>query len=197
MRGVVVDYLRFWNEEFQYGATAHTDVWVKIDPADCGFLYVYVEARGRWVRATLVDGDADLRGRSWKQIRLALAELRARRRGGRAGSRPNARILGRFLRELDAHGDALARQIVRDAEARVVRARPVPSGLDGPGTRLVGHPSVSEASADVPCRQRPPGDAGGAHAQAPGPASPDESNVSDGDDSEVVDLDSLDPFDVR
>ena len=157
VRGLVVDYLRYWHDDFQYGDVAGASVPVKLDTADCSVVFAYV--RGRWITCRLADGDADLHGRSWKQVRMVVEELRARRRQGRAGQTVNAGIIGRFLRETDREGD-LARQIARDAESRPTRPSPVPSAP--PPLRLVatdGAPAVSPAPASDP--------AGTGHASPP------------------------------
>ena len=117
-RGITVSYLRYWHEDFARGDVRGTIVEVKLDPANCGVAYAWV--CGRWVTCRLVDGDADLSGRSWRQVHLALEELSQRRRAGAKGLVVNARILGRFLRDVDRHGERLARQIRRDEEARFV-----------------------------------------------------------------------------
>lgn len=121
VRGIVIDYLRFWHDDFQFGDVAGTEVPVKVDLADCSIAFAYV--RRRWITCRLTDGDADLYGRSWRQIQLAVGALRQRRRAGRAARTINAAVIGRFLRDLDrAEHDALACQIVRDAEARSASA---------------------------------------------------------------------------
>ena len=155
VRGLVVEYLRYWHDDFQYGDVAGASVPVKLDVADCSV--VFASVRGRWVTCRIADGDADLHGRSWKQVRMVVEELRARRRQGRAGRTVNAELIGRFLRETDLEGD-LARQIARDAESRPTRPSPVPSAP--PPLRLVatdGAPAVSSAPASDPAgEERPP-----------------------------------------
>lgn len=154
VRGVVVDYLRYWHDDFQYGDVAGASVPVKLDVADCSMVFAYV--RGRWVTCRLAEGDADLHGRSWKQVRMVVQELRARRRQGRAGRTINAAAIGRFLLETDLQGD-LARQAARDAEARPTRASSVPTVASSP--RLVvsdGAPVPTSAPAAPPAvRERP------------------------------------------
>ena len=140
---------------FQYGDVTSASVPVKLDTADCSVVFAYV--RGRWITCRLADGDADLHGRSWKQVRMVVEELRARRRQGRAGRTVNAELIGRFLRETDLKGD-LARQIARDAESRPTRPSSVPSAP--PPLRLVatdGASAVSSARASDPAGgERPP-----------------------------------------
>ena len=46
VRGRVVDYLRCWYDDFQYGDVAGASVPVKLVVADCSVVFAYV--RGRW-----------------------------------------------------------------------------------------------------------------------------------------------------
>ena len=174
-RGVVIDYLRYWNDDFEFGDVA--DVPVKVDPADCSVAYAYV--RGTWVICRLADGAADLQGRSWRQIRLAVDALRAQYKRGRAARGINAAAIGRFLRESDLTG-ALARQIARDAESRSAPAVPQPDHSS----------SLYLATQDgAPCPALSSGPSSPALG-APAPASP---QCPPDDDS---DLDDLEPYDV-
>ena len=117
-RGITVDYLRYWHRDFGFGDVYGSNVQVKLNPGDCGVAYAWI--RGRWVTCDLVDGDADLRGRSRKQIELAIEELRQRRSVGASRLAINARVLGRFLRETDQHGEKLRRQVETDREADLI-----------------------------------------------------------------------------
>ena len=176
VRGLVVDYLRYWHDDFQYGDVAGARVPVKLDMADCSVVFAYV--RGQWITCRLADGDADLHGRSWKQVRMVVEELRARRRQGRAGQTVNAGIIGRFLRETDLKGD-LARQVARDAESRPVPPAPIPVAPSS--LRLIARDGAPVES-PVPA-SHPGGEA---------PASPP---VVPGDDP-AFDFETLEPFHV-
>ena len=178
VRGLVVDYLRYWHDDFQYGDVAGASVPVKLDVADCSVVFAYV--RGRWITCRLADGDADLHGRSWKQVRMVVEELRARRRQGRAGRTVNAERIGRFLRETDLKGD-LARQIARDAESRSMA--PSPGPIAPSALRLVardGAPVASPAPASDP----------------PGEDSAPPLVVPDDDPAFDFDFETLEPFHV-
>lgn len=168
VRGIVIDYLRYWHDDFQYGDVADTDVEVKIDVSDCSTAFAYV--RGRWVTSRLVDGDADLHGRSWRQIRLVIAALAEQRKNGRDGRPINAERIGAFLREADAQSD-VAVQALRDAEARGCGGPPASDGSRG--LRLIASDGV---------RKRPPD-------PAPGAARPDDA------DDDPIDFDDLEPLD--
>ena len=176
VRGLVVGYLRYWHDDFQYGDVAGARVPVKLDMADCSVVFAYV--RGRWITCRVADGDADLHGRSWKQVRMVVEELRARRRQGRAGQTLNAGIIGRFLRETDLKGD-LARQVARDAESRPVPPAPIPAAPSS--LRLVARDGAPVES-PVPA-SHPGGEA---------PASPP---VVPGEDP-AIDFETLEPFHV-
>ena len=175
VRGIVTDYLRFWHDDFQFGDVVRTSVRVKLDLADCSVAFAYV--RNRWITCRLADGDADLHGRSWRQIQLAVEELRERRRAGRVARTINAAVIGHFLRDLDRQEHAaLARQIARDAEAG---SASLPAPTAAGDLRLA-------ASDGALCAA----DAGS-----------DLSSASDGSDTSSADealfsFDDLDPFDV-
>ena len=176
VRGIVIDYLRYWHDDFEFGDVAGTDVPVKIDVVDCSVAFAYV--RGRWANCRLADGDADLHGRSWRQVRLAVDALRAQRREGRAGRKINAELIGEFLREADEQGE-IALQAARDAEAVGLRFTVVDPSPAEPPLRLVSTDGVPTDDA------RP----GPSNSGLPEP----------GDDSVDPDTgyDDLDGFDVR
>lgn len=141
-RGITIDHLRYWNDEFLAGDIAGADVDVKLDPLDAGI--VYARVRGRWLTCQLADGDADLGGRSRKQVELAIQELKKQRQAGARGREVNARIIGEFLLEADRQGE-LGRQIERDAEMRGVASNGVPQADTGPLRLVKNDPSSSPA----------------------------------------------------
>ena len=132
-RGIHLGYLRFSHDLFQYGDVAGSSAPVKSDRTDATVALAFV--RGEWRECRLWDQGVDLHGRSWKQIQLAVAELRKRKQLGRADGECKARLIGRFLRRLDHTGD-LARQIVRDSERLLVGA-PGSVAESAPELRLV------------------------------------------------------------
>lgn len=127
VRGVTIGHLRYWCDDFAAVDVARATVAVKVDPLDCSV--VFARVRDRWVTCRLADGDADLAGRSRKQIRIAVQELRAQRRAGAKGRDINAAAIGRFLLDIDAEGE-LARQIHRDVERRSASSSASPSAAD-------------------------------------------------------------------
>ena len=104
VRGVTIEYLRYWHDDFAAGDVAGHSVPVKLDPLDCAVAFARV--RGRWVSCRLVDGAADLAGRSRKQIRLAVQQLRAQRRVGARGRDINAARAGRVSSRCGCRGRA-------------------------------------------------------------------------------------------
>ena len=125
----------------------------------------------------LADGDADLYGRSWRQIQLTVEALRQRRRAGRAARTINAAVIGRFLRDLDQQEyAALARQIARDAVADLA-SLPTPAAAGD--LRLVARDGALCPA--VPGSDPPSGSDGS------GSSAPDDASFS---------FDDLEPFDV-
>ena len=187
VRGVVVDYLRYWHDDFEYGDVAGTDVPVKLDVVDCSIAFAYV--RKRWAVCRLTDGDADLHGRSWRQVRMAIEALRAQRRAGRASRSINAELIGAFLRDADEQGD-IALQAARDAEA--VGLGLAPDGSAASSVRLVASDGVCTDGA-------PPALSGPGVPEPPGPsADSDLRVVSDAASADPIPgYDDLDSFDVR
>ena len=178
VRGIVIDYLPYWHDDFQYRNVAGTNVPVRIDVADCSVAFARV--RGRWVTCRLTAGDADLYGRSWRQVRLAIDSLREQRRQGRAARSMNAEVIGRFLLECDDQGVVL--QAARDAEARLRSV--VPAAASVPELALVAQDAALPGrAAEAPSPVRPIGDRA---------AEPPASTID-----EEPDYDQLETFDVR
>ena len=178
VRGITIDRLRYWHEDFERGDVGRSAVLVKVDPLDCALAFAWV--RGRWVNCVLADGDADLGGRSRKQVALAVKELREQHRAGGQARDVNALALGRFMREVDAKGE-LARQMLRDAEARAVSTSELPpTPAATPNLRLVKTDSPQPVSPDVSGSETSP------------LPSPSVSGVDDSDDL----LDEVPPCDL-
>lgn len=123
VRGIMIRGLPYWHDSFAHRDVADTKVSVKIDVADCSIAFARV--RRRWVTCRLSAGDADLYGRSWRQVHLAIESLAQQRRCGRAARPTNAKNIGRFL--LDCDEQAVRLQAERDAEANLC-SRPDPPG---------------------------------------------------------------------
>ena len=130
-RGVFVDYLWYWHPLMERRDVAGTSVEVKVFPDECGQLLAYV--LGEWRRCQLVDGGADLAGRSRKQIELVIQVLRAQHQVGRSRDtqRINAKTVGALLADLrDSESEcAIKRQILLDREnALAITSAPLPVG---------------------------------------------------------------------
>ena len=173
-RGVFVGYLWFWHPQFNRRDVAGTSVEVKVFPDDCGEILSLV--RGEWLRCHIVDGGADLAGRSWRQIQMTIDVVRRQHQIGRSRStqRLNAKVIGAFLANLGETEAELAikRQALLDQENTFARAAP-PSSTDAPQLRLAavdGKPvDRSHAAADP--------------------------SVASADSVEYIDYDSLDSLD--
>ena len=168
-RGVFIGYLWYWHRLFKRGDVAGTSVEVKVFPDDCGEVLAVV--RGEWRRCQLVDGGADLAGRSWRQIQLVVEELRERHRIGRSQKTRyiNAKTIGAFLTHLDAQhaeSEAILRQILLDRENALAAASaplaprlrlaavdgeptPVSSNTTGPSGEPRSSPSDQPTSPDI------------------------------------------------
>lgn len=143
--GIKIDYLWYWHPEFKRGDVVGTPVQVKLDPKDRGIVYAYV--RGKWVVCRLSSRSADFAGRSWKQVRAAIQQLRAQRQAGAKLDLDDERVLGEFLLENDHQGD-LATQIQRDRERQLLSS-PQPEPASPPDLRLVKNgrpPDLVEAA---------------------------------------------------
>ena len=114
---IMVDHLRYHHKALLAGDVVGSNVPVKLDAEDSSV--VHVRVRGKWVTCGLTDGNADLAGRSRKEVKLLVEELRQRYRVGAKGAALNAEKIGRHLRRLD-YGEEVARQVERDKEARSI-----------------------------------------------------------------------------
>ena len=113
--GVTIMYLRYWHDSFSAGDVSGSAVEVRINPADASFIFARV--KGEWVDCALCQGREEFLGRSWRQIRYAVQEMRVQIKKGVVEARLDAVTIGRFLRDVDLTSEgALARQIARDAE---------------------------------------------------------------------------------
>ena len=114
---IMVDYLRYHHRALLAGDVVGSNVPVKLNAEDSSV--VHVRVRGEWITCELTDGNADLAGRSRKEVKLLVEELRQRYRVGAKGAELNAEKIGRHLRRLD-YGEEVARQVERDKEARSI-----------------------------------------------------------------------------
>jgi putative transposase len=74
-RGVKMNYIYYWANDFRQPEVASTSVPVRYDPFDAGIAYAFVQRQ--WIQC-ISEHYARLRGRSEFEIKLATTELRAR-----------------------------------------------------------------------------------------------------------------------
>ncbi len=115
-RGIKVQYLRYWNPEFDDCDPSHRKVRVKVEPADPSF--VYAKFNGRWIECPHVQGREYLTGLTRQQARILCQELARRREIARGHRDDNAEKLGELHREIEAkQGDSdLAKPLARAGE---------------------------------------------------------------------------------
>ncbi len=112
-RGVKIDYLYYWAEDFRDGRIEGTTVPTRVDPDNVGIAYAYVS--GRWVELHS-EQYLVLRGRSRIQVQIATKILRERNKQTyKVHQTINAYEIAQLLK--DAHDKELQMQIEID-EAR-------------------------------------------------------------------------------
>lgn len=74
-RGIKVNYIYYWANDFRHAEVAGSRVPVRYDPFDAGVAYAFVQ--GRWVRC-ISEYYARLQGVTEVEVQLATTELRAR-----------------------------------------------------------------------------------------------------------------------
>ena len=144
VRGISVENLRFWHEDFGLGKVVGSSVAVKMDPLDCSVVYAWVN--GRWVTCELAGGGVHLRGLTWKAKRLVLEEMREQRHGSSKRLVSNAKKMGDFVREVDRESE-LGLWLERDAETRSIHL-PDSVRTDPANDRLPNDKHESLAAAD-------------------------------------------------
>ncbi|GMA63705.1 DDE-type integrase/transposase/recombinase [Alicyclobacillus fastidiosus] len=112
-RGVKINYLYYWTDDFRDGRIEGTSVPTRVDPDNAGIAYAYI--LGRWVELHSEEY-LILRGRSRQQVEIATKILRERSKQTMKVRRTiNAHQIARLLTE--AHDKELQLQIEID-EAR-------------------------------------------------------------------------------
>lgn len=87
---VVVNYMHYAHEELENGSCVGERLPVRMSPSDLTCAWVYVPHLTRWVPGTLIDGDADLYGRSWRDCNYQIEELIAQRIIGASSASRNS-----------------------------------------------------------------------------------------------------------
>jgi putative transposase len=113
-RGIKVHHLLYWCEAFRNPQVERTQVAVRYDPYDAGRAWACVNHR--WFECHS-EYYAAFRGRSEKELMLAVEELRARRSQHSRQFYVSAKQLGVFLQSVEAE-ELLLRQRRCDREAR-------------------------------------------------------------------------------
>jgi len=117
-RGVIINRVYYWAEEFRDPSVENHDVAVRYDPFDVGAAYAFV--KGRWT-ACHSEYYTVLQGRSEKEIMLASKELRRRSLlHSRERFTLTARKLADFLDSAEAEERCLLQRL-RDRENASVR----------------------------------------------------------------------------
>jgi hypothetical protein len=118
-RGVKINYVYYWSDEFRPATIEHTQLPVRYDPFDIGTAFAFVKSR--WVKC-ISEYYLQFQGHSERELFLATAELRKRRQEHAKHSSVTAKRLAEFLASAEAH-EVLLSQRLQDAELRDVFAQ--------------------------------------------------------------------------
>lgn len=118
-RGVKINYVYYWSDEFRPATIEYTQVPVRYDPFDIGVAYAFV--KGRWVQC-ISEYHLQFKGRSERELLLATTELRKRLSNHSKEISITGKRLAEFLSSAEAHETILAQRL-RDAEAQNVFAQ--------------------------------------------------------------------------
>jgi putative transposase len=108
--GVKIRYFHYWSEEMRDPQWERKKVAVRYDQDDLGL--AYARLAGKWVRCISCHYD-DLKGRSEKQLRIAVEELRRKRSLIEGGRTVTARQIARFFESLEGE-EVLRTQRLKD-----------------------------------------------------------------------------------
>ncbi len=112
VKGVKINTIYYWSNEFRTPGIAGTSVRVKYDPFDMGTAYAFVD--GKW-RECFSEHYSVLKGRSMREVYLATQELKKRLN---VSSVPTSK-LAEFLSSVEDH-EVLLRQRMTDREQRSI-----------------------------------------------------------------------------
>jgi len=118
-RGVKINYVYYWSDEFRPATVEHTQVPVRYDPFDIGTAYAFVQ--GRWVPC-ISQNYLQFKGHSERELLLATAELRKRQQNHAKEISITGKRLAEFLASTEAH-EVVLTQRLQDAEAQDVFAQ--------------------------------------------------------------------------
>jgi putative transposase len=144
-RGVKINNIYYWTDDFDDAALIGTKVPVRYPPYDVGTAYAYV--RNRWAECH-AECYADLRGHSERELELASKELRKRHKGEAGGPAISARRLADLLSGI-AVTEAILLQQRHDIEARGLSDRPpvpdMPANPVATSVAVAARPGPSDA----------------------------------------------------
>lgn len=139
-RGVKINYLHYWTEEFRDPLLAGINAPVRYDPNDASLAFVWLKNHWAPCRSELA---ADFEGRSEKEIETATQELRARFK--RTGERRaiTAGLIASYLRDTAVTEKALVeRKRHQESVAAEDHDLKTMLGLAGPATQPTPDDSV-------------------------------------------------------
>lgn len=160
-RGIKVNYIHYWSDEFRHPEVSQTLVPIRYDPTNMGLAYAYVQ--GRWVQC-ISEHYARLKGRSETLVRLATQELHAQNQRHARQLPLTAKHIAEFVESLEheeAYYDHLWReadnqQVIALAENRLMldptpAAPPATSAnLEPPSANQLNNPEIFETYGDYP-----------------------------------------------
>ena len=147
-RGVKINYVYYWSDEFRPAPIEHTQVPVRYDPFDIGTAYAFVKSR--WVPC-ISQYYLQFKGHSERELLLATAELRKRRQNHSKEGAITAKRLAEFLASAEAY-EVVLTQRLQDAEAQGVFAQmggvqgnePHEKRLDEPISPMISPPEQGQ-----------------------------------------------------
>jgi transposase InsO family protein len=131
-RGLKINYLYYWAEEFRNAAFEHQDISVRFDPEDMSTAYAWL--KGHWVRCRS-ELTAEFEGCSEKEILMASKELRGR--FSKAGERRalTAELIAQYLRSITVTEKILG-QRKKHQETQAVDDHPTQDTQDNPAVSI-------------------------------------------------------------
>jgi len=118
-RGVKINCVYYWSDEFRSATDEHTQVPIRYDPFDIGTSYAFVQ--GRWIRC-ISEYNIQLKGHSERELLVASAELLRRKQIHAKTVSITGKQLADFLVSAEAH-EVLLAQRLQDVEAQDVFAQ--------------------------------------------------------------------------
>ncbi len=118
-RGVKINCVYYWSDEFRSATVEHTQVPVRYDPFDIGTAYAFIQ--GRWMQCISEYYD-QFKGHSERELHVASAELRRRRQNHAKSVSITGKHLADFLASAEAQ-EVLLAQRLQDVEAQEVFAQ--------------------------------------------------------------------------